>query len=131
MSQFQPIVLKDSALNSHSFKPRDITGNVSTFVESTGVPIGERRISVSITRNNSNRVKVLVKGAFPVLGTSVVNGVARDAVVRTNYFEMSFNWDTSSTAEERDEIRTLAKNFLDGSVNPIADGTVVNLEGIY
>lgn len=53
MPQLQNIVLTDRATTpvNHTFVPRDIDRNgVATVVESTGVPVGENQLSISLTR---------------------------------------------------------------------------------
>lgn len=131
MPQFVPVTLKDGAFADHTFKPRDITGGVATLVESTGVPLGDRRITISTTRTATGKVKVLVKFALPVVENTTVNGVTRATVVRTNYAEMSFNYDAASTTDDRSTIVQHLHGFLNGNVNPMADAIIRDLEGLY
>lgn len=133
MPQLQPVVLKDAANPQveHSFKPREISGGVTTLVESTGIPLADRRITMSLTRNSNGRIKPVIKFSFPVVDDAVVNGVSRPTILRTNYAEVNFNFDSSSTARERDDLATMVKEILSGTSNPMAGGFIVNLEGIY
>jgi len=132
MPQLTKIVLTDATAAPHEFKPREIAAGVATLVESTGVPIGDRRITMSLTRTkDSGRVKPTFKIAFPVVDNAVVNGVTRATVVRTNYAEISFNFDPTSTSQERDNMLVLMKHLLDGNENTMVVGHVINLEGLY
>jgi len=133
MPQFQPVTIKDGQNPpvAHSFKPREISGGVATLIESTGVPIGDRRITMSVNRTSTGRVKLVMKFTFPVVDNAVVNGVARATVLRTNYAEVNFNFDSTSTAAERADVASLVNNFFLGANNPMIGGVVVDLEGIY
>jgi len=131
MPQLSPITLTDAKGTSHVFKPREISSGVATLIESGGVPIADRRITMSMTRNNNGRNKPVYKFAFPVVDNAVVNGVTRPTVLRTHYAEVSFNFDSTSTAEERDNMLVLVKHALDGNENGLVVGHVINLEGLY
>lgn len=130
MPQFVPVTIGGAGGVSHNYKPRDITAGVATLVESTGIPIGDRRISLSTTRSQNGKVKLVIKFAQPVVENVTVNGVTRPTVTRTNYSEMSFNFDGSSTKNDRDDLRFQMKEFLD-TLNPLTVGYIHDLEGLY
>jgi len=44
--QFAPLVLKDRTGTDIAFAPRDIANGVATHVNSTGVPIADKRLSM-------------------------------------------------------------------------------------
>lgn len=133
MPQFQQAVLKDRAdpQMSHTYKPRDITAGVATMVESTGIPIGDRVITLSQTRTGSGRIKILIKIKIPVVQDAIVNGVSRPTVVRTNYGEISFNFDSSSTTRERDDLAELITEITRWADNPMFGSYIVDLEGLF
>jgi len=115
----------------HTFKPRDITGGVTTLVESQGgIPLGDRRITMSQTRSTNGRVRVTVKLALPVLEDMTVNGVVRKTVTRTNYVDCVFNFDATSTTRERDDTAGFLWNLLHPEL-PEGRDYIVGLEGNF
>lgn len=132
MPQLAALVIKDAATTpvDHTFNPRSIEGGVATLVESTGVPIGESRISFSQTRNSSGRIRALVKLAIPVVQDSTVGGITRPTVVRTNYADLTFNFDASSSTQERKDLVKFVNDML-ASSKTMVQSTLVDLEGLY
>jgi len=132
MPQLASLVLTDRAATpvNHTFAPRDIVGNVATVEESTGVPIGNNRVSVSLTRNQSGRYKATLKGSFPVVQTQTINGVSNPTVVRTAYFDLLFTFADNSTEQERKDVVGMLYSALDPSKTMIND-TLTKLQGIY
>lgn len=132
MPQLTNVVLKDAAATpvDHTFKPRGIENGVTTFVESAGIPLGERRITLSQSRKTTGRVRVVLKLAFPVTSDATVNGVTRPTVVRTSYVDTTFNFDVSSTTQERADL----VKFVQGlclSTNVPLQSYLVDLEGMH
>lgn len=66
MPTLSNLVLKDSALVDHTFVPRDIRDGTGLLVESTGVPVGEKRITVS-GKKSARRFKPEISIAIPVV----------------------------------------------------------------
>lgn len=132
MSQMSPMVLKDRAPTpvNHAFNPRDVTGGVATFAESNGVPLGERRITASQVRTQGGRVKVTFKLAIPVVQDATVNGVTRPTVVRTSYADVSFNFDASSSTQERADIAGFVEGLV-AKTNTMMNSYIVDLEGLW
>lgn len=132
MPNFVPIVLTDRAPTpvAHTFIPRGIDTGVATAVESTGVPLGERRLSFATNRTTSGRVKVSVKLAFPIVQDATVNGITKPTVVRTTYVDLSLNYDGASTLQERNDIVGMIYSLLATSQTS-ASKVLVDLEGLY
>ena len=132
MPQLQNLVLKDRAATpvSHTFVPRDIRENVGTVVESSGVPIGESRVSVSLRKSNSQRYKTNVKLVVPVVQNQTVNGVITPVVVRTAYANVEFDFAASSTIQERGDVQGLVESAMAKTQSLIHD-MVVGLQGVY
>lgn len=133
MPQLQATVLQDRRTTpvSHTFTPRDITGGVGTVIESSGIPIGNNRLSVALSQvQTSGRYKATVKLAMPVVQTQVVNGVSTPVVVRTAYADLTFTYESSSSTQERDDIVALVRAALDPTKVLIND-VVVGLQGVY
>lgn len=122
--QFAPIVLTDSTGTTKDFVPRDITNGVATAIRSNGVPIADKRISISQSRTAGNgRAKVQVKLAIPVVQDVVVNGVSRPTVVRTAYADLTLTFDQTSNAAERADVRSYLYSFLVSGTGPaVIDG---------
>lgn len=112
MPQLSAMVLKDHANADHTFAPKDITGGVATLVESTGVPIGERRLSISTTRTAQGRVKCQIKLVLPVVQDVVVAGISQPTVVRTAYADLSFSFDGRSNPTERKDALAYVESLL-------------------
>lgn len=133
MPQLQSIVLTDRATPTpvnHTFQPRDIVGNVGTVVESSGVPIGDNRYTVSLVKTTGNRYKAVIKGHFPVVQNQTINGITSPVVVRTSYSELSFSFDASSTEQERKDVVGMVQSSLDAA-KPLVNDLVVKLQGVY
>ena len=132
MPQLTELVLKDAAATpvDHTFKPRGIDAGVATLVESTGVPIGESRISFAQNRNSNGRIRATMKVSVPTVQDAVVGGVTRPTVVRTNYVDIVFNFDASSTTQDRKDIVKFI-NELTKSAQTMVQGYLVDLEGLY
>jgi hypothetical protein len=132
MPQLQNLVLTDRAATpvNHTFTPRDIVTGVGTVAETSGLPLGDNRVSLSLTRNTNGRYKPVVKFVFPTLQTEVINGISSPKVVRTAYAELHFNFDSTSTEEERNNIVGMVQDALTSSKTLVND-TVVKLQGVY
>lgn len=132
MPQLATLVLKDEAATpvDHTFNPRGIDSGVATLVESNGVPIGEGRLSFAQTRNSVGRTRCTIKMSLPVVQDATVNGVTRPTVVRTNYCDIVFNFDNSSSTAERKVIVALIKDMF-ASSNTMVRKYLVDLEGLY
>lgn len=130
MPQLAPMILKDHQLppQDHNFTPRGITGNVAELVETSGVPIGENRITISKRKTPSGRFKTVAKVQLPVVQVVTVNGVDRPTIVRYQYVDISFDAANTSTTQERDDAIGLTKSLL---TNPLFLSVVRDLESIY
>lgn len=132
MPQLNTLVLTDGAPTpvNHTFNPRGIDQGVATLVQSTGVPIGDKRLTFSQNRSNSGRVRAIMKLTIPTVQDATVNGVTRPTLVRTAYADITFNFDATSSSEERRDIVALVRSTLDPT-KTMVKGTLVDLEGIF
>lgn len=132
MPQLQTLVLTDRTPTTavdHTFQPRDIKSGVGSVVESSGVPIGDKRFTISLRQVN-NRYRAQMQLAVPVLQTQTINGVSTPVVVRTAYADLTFTFDNASTEQERDDIVGMLASALSESKTLVND-TVVKLQGVY
>lgn len=132
MPQLQSLVLKDRAATpvSHTFVPRDIVAGVGTVVESSGTPIGNKTYSISLRATNDGRYKATAKLAYPVVQTQTINGISTPVVVRVARVTATFDFDkTSSTQERADTIGMFADSL--GASQALTNGVLANLEGVY
>jgi len=130
MPQFAPITVKDGASTpvDRTFNPRDITNGVATLTESSGVPMGDNRLTMSLARTAAGKNKASFKLVLPVVQDGIVNGVTRPTLVRTSYVDVVMTFEDSSSEQDRKNARVLASNIL----NSAFSGTVVDkLQGIY
>lgn len=133
MAQLQNLVLKDRASTpvDHTFVPRDISSNgLATVVESTGVPIGNSTFSVDPRQTPSGRYKVTLKLSRPVVVTQTINGVSTPAIARTNRVTVEFDFDPTSSTQERTDLEGMIADALSAN-KALVFGSVVNLEGVY
>lgn len=131
MPQLQNVVLQDREATpvDHTFTPLDITSGVGTVVESSGVPVGQNRLTIS-QRTSNGKFRPSLRLSLPVVQTQTVNGVSTPVVVRTAYVEVNFTFDSTSSANERNNAVGLLASALDPSKTLIND-TIVNLQGVY
>lgn len=114
---------------AHTFTPHSKPNGVSRFVESDGVPIGDKIITVS-SRQVGSKYKIRLVLTDPVVVTETINGVNVPKVDRTAYAAVDFTFDQRSTLQERKNTVGMFANALAATVTPI-DGVVTGLEGHY
>lgn len=133
MPQMAPLVLTDRASPpvDHTFNPRGKEGGVATYAESTGVPLGDRRVTVRDPVFTNGRAKVTIKMAFPVLQANTVGGVTAYSILRTNYVDLVCNFDQSSTLQERDDMVGQLYDLIRRDDNEVVGETLINLSGQY
>lgn len=133
MPQLTSVVLKDRATPTpvdHTFVKRDVRDGVGTVIETTGVPVGNSRLSVSARQSLSGFYKPVLKLVIPVVVTETINGVAMPKVIYTNSFEGTFTFSAFSTLEQRNNLVGMVRDALDPSKTLIND-TLVKLEAVY
>lgn len=112
-----------------TYVPRDIVDGVGTVISSSGVPLGEKRCTVSMKKRN-NRFVGDVRMVNPVVVTETINGVSRPVIVRTAYLSLTVSFDEKSTEQERNDM----VGFLSSACStgkPLFNDTLVKLEGVY
>lgn len=133
MPQLQTLVLTDGKTTpvNHTFVPQNINQQgVATVVESSGVPIGDSRVTVSMNRTAEGRYKPLLKLMVPQLVTEVINGVSVPKVARTAYAEIHLNFAPDSSESERNDVVAMVRSAL-AADKDLVHKTLVKLEGIY
>lgn len=134
MPQLQNLVLTDRAATpvAHTYVPESIDkGGVASVVESSGVPFGNNRVTLSLTRTNGNgKYKGVIQFTFPVVQTSTVNGISKPEIVRTAYANLQFTFDASSSEQERKDCVGMVQSALAASAVLIND-TIVKLQAPY
>jgi hypothetical protein len=132
MSARTNLVINDRAATpvAHTFTPDGSDANgVHVYSEKVGVPAGYPRFTASLKRANG-KYKPMLRLAVPVTQTQVINGVSAPVVVRTAYVDVSCNFDSLSTDQERKDAIGLMANALAASQTQIND-LVVGLSDIY
>lgn len=133
MPQLQSVVLKDRATPTpvdHPFTPRDVRADVGTVIETTGVPVGNSRLSVSLRVQPNGQYKAELKLAVPVVVNETINGVTNPKVVRTAYADVTFKFDPLSSEQERTDLVGMLADAL-GTGKTLIHDTVVKLQGVY
>lgn len=133
MPQLQSVILTDRTPTTPAnltFVPRDIDANgVGTVVNTPGVPVGEKRLTVSMKKRNS-RYYGQVRLILPVVVTETINGVSRPVVARTAYVNVDVTFDEKSTEQERTDAIGLMSSAL-GTTKVLVNDALVKLEGVY
>jgi len=108
----------------------EITNGVGVVVESSGVPVGNNRFSISLRKTSTGKYKVQMNLTLPIVQNETINGVVTPKVVRTGYAECTFTIDQTSTLQERKDLVGLLYSSLDPA-KVLVNDTVTNLQGIY
>lgn len=132
MPQLQNLVLKDrkSTPVDHTFTPKDIVNGVGTVIESTGVPVGNSRVSIQTRQTPSGVYKATLRLAIPTVVTETVNGVASPKVARTAYANVEFSFDATSSEAERNDVVGMLADAL-APTKTLVNDAVVKLQGVY
>lgn len=132
MPQLQSVVLTDrtpvTPVNL-TFVPRDIKDGVGETVNNAGIPIGEKRLTVSMKRTGT-RFKGEVRLTLPVVVTEVINGISTPKVVRTGYVNLSTSFDETASEQERTDGVGLMLSAL-GTTKVLVNDALVKNEGVY
>lgn len=131
MPQLQNLVLTDREATpvNHTFTPRDIVSNVGAVVESSGVPVGDNRFTISLRQVN-NRYKATIQMSVPVVQNQTVNGITTPVVVRTAFADLTFTFDAQSTTQERTNLVGMLQSAM-ATNKALFHDTVVGLQGVY
>jgi len=132
MPQLQNLVLTDRAATpvAHTYTPLEISNGVGVVVESSGVPVGNNRFSISLRKTSAGKYKVQLNLTLPIVQNETINGVTTPKVVRTGYAECTFTMDSTSTLQERKDLVGLLYSSLDPA-KVLVNDTVTNLQGVY
>ncbi len=128
MPQLTTMVLKDQRDTDHSFKPRNLVNGIATLVEGTGVPIGDRKISIGVTRTAAGRHKASIRIQIPVTETTTVGGTTVTRLARMAYADCTFNFAGDSTNDERVVIWYMLRNAL---VSSTGIPVITDLEDMF
>jgi hypothetical protein len=102
---------------------------VATFLSSSGVPVGDKKITASTRRANA-RIRHKLVFTDPIVVNEVINGVTRPSVDRVNYVNVEFNFADNSTRQERDDlVGKFYSSLASGQVALMA--MIVDGEGFY
>lgn len=131
MPQLQSVALLDRAATplSHPFVPRSIDNGVAVVVETSGVPIGENKLTVSM-RRAADKFRGRLVLTMPVVVNETINGVVKPVVVRVAIANLEFVFDEKSSTQERTNLIGMLSDAL-GTGKVLINDTFVKLEGIY
>lgn len=131
MPQLTALVLKDREATpvNHTFVPENISEGVGALAESTGVPIGDARMTISV-RKTTDRRKPEFRLTIPVVQNETLNGVTRPVIVRTAYADVKFNFDAASSEQERKNLVGMVEEALKAT-NTMMNDVLVKLQNVY
>jgi len=131
MPALQSLVLTDRAATpvNYTLTPRDVKDGTGLVVHSAGVPVGEKKLTVSM-RKSGSKYKGKLTLSIPVVVDQTVNGVVTPIVARTAYATLEVQFDNTSTTQERTNlIGMLASGLATNKV--LVHSAFVDLEGVY
>jgi hypothetical protein len=105
-------------------------GNVATVVESTGVPVGDKRVTLSLRNTGQGNYVASLRFVFPVVNDQTINGVTTPVVVRTAYCDVDFKFSATSTEQERKDMVGQVYTALASGTSLVND-VVTKLQGVY
>lgn len=131
MPQIANLVLTDRAATpvNRTFTPRNVERAKGTLVHSSGVPVGESRLTIASNVTPAGKQKVTVNLTMPVVATETINGVSNPRVVRTNYASAEFSFDATSTEQERKDVVGMLQSVFDSS--KWTNDVLTKLEFVY
>lgn len=134
MPQIQNTVLTDrqSTPVAHTFVPSDISqpGSVGVLVNTDGTLLNAKRLTISMRKSTTGKMKGRLTLAVPVVQDEVINGVSRPTTLRTSYASVDVSFDVSSSLQERKDLIGMLYSALDPSKVLINDALVKG-ESIY
>jgi len=131
MPALQSIVLNDRETTpvAHTFVPRDVKSGTGLVVRSTGVPVGEEKLTIAMRKvNDKFRGKLTL--AVPVVQTQTINGISTPVLVRTAYVNLEVQFSEESSTQERTNVIGMLADAL-GTSKTLVHKTLVDLEGVY
>lgn len=131
MPALQSIVLTDRAGTpvNYTFVPRDIQAGIGTVVNNGGVPIGEKKLRVSLLEKNG-KMRGEVRLDIPVVATETINGISVPKVVRSIKISLQMESEKTATETERNDAVGMFYSALASSKVLVNDALVKN-EGVY
>lgn len=131
MPNLQNLVLTDRATTpvNHTFTPGDSGNGVGVVVETTGVPTGESRFSIS-NRRVGEKIKGKAVLTIPVVQNETVNGISRPVVVRTAIISMDVTFAKDSTEQERNDAIGMFASSLQ-TTKVLVHDTFVKAQGVF
>lgn len=133
MPQLTSITVDDGETTpvSHTFTPDNIdpkTG-VAYLSETTGVPLGDNKITISL-RPSADGTKKKARFVFsmPQVVTNTTTGVV--SVDHVAFGDANFTFDLKSTTQERKNLVAIMVNAFGGS-SSMVDTILEDLRGVY
>lgn len=111
---------------AHDFIPGPRKDGVQYFLNSDGVKIGDKTITIS-QRQAGTKYKPRLVFTIPVVQTETINGIASPKVVRTAYADLSFTFDEQSSTQERSDLIGFVQGILDPAKTTV-DAVLSDLE---
>lgn len=131
MPQLQSIVLTDRAGTpvNFTFVPRDVSQGIGLVVNNGGVPIGEKKLRVSLLEKQG-KMRGEVRLDLPVVATETINGVSSPKVVRAISISMVMISEKTATETERNDAVGMFLSAL-GATKVLVNDALVKNEGVY
>lgn len=104
---------------AHDFRPDMLDPNgVQSFVNTDGVKIGDKKITVSL-RKTGSKYKIRLVVTVPTVVNETINGITLPKVIRVAFADLAFTFDESSELQERKDTVGFAMGLLSESQTEI------------
>jgi len=116
---------------AHVFTPQTKSvDNIFTYVNRDGTPLGDEKLTLSVTQTGNGNHKVRLRLSIPTLVEETINGVVVPKVDRTAYANIDLTFSNRSSLQERKNTVGLLANMLDTGQAQIM-AVAQDLEGIW
>nr|APG77002.1 hypothetical protein [Beihai levi-like virus 23] len=114
---------------AHTYKPSGSQPGTAVLVESDGVPVGDKVITIDPKLASNGDRKVKLGNYQPVTVSETINGVARETLERRSSSVTTFTFAKDSTVQERANVVAILRNLLDDQA--FVQKVLVDGEGIW
>lgn len=133
MPSFQSVALTDRTPTTpvtHTFLPKKEVGEGGRLVKAGTTSLGDKLFDIEPRTTPQGRYKVDIKLVDPVVVSQTVNGVVTEVIQRANRAQVTFDFASDSTEQERKNLVGMIESAL-GTGKVLVNDTVIKLESIW
>lgn len=133
MPALQSLVITDRQTTPVNFTllPAKVENGVGTvaLADSSGALVTERRVSIG-QRRSGDRIRTTLKLRVPVIVTETINGVAEPKVAREAFVDVTFNFSSSHSEAERNDVVGMFQSAF-ATNKPLVHDTIVKQQAVW